>query len=164
MHSATYNLHDDKLKHYLDQSQRIPREEFDALRELGLAWWRGSKCFAGAWSPEREDAILHYVEEIGFIVDDDSGLAYRLERFGRYAGNAQARAAGEQARIDSISEGIPPGQPIMVGHHSEQKARRVQKQLDGAMRRMTWEQDKADYWGWRQERASRHRKLGQRIR
>ena len=78
MHSATYNLHDDKLKLYLDQNKRIPREEFDALRELGLAWWRGSKCLAGVWSPEREDAVLRYVEEIEFIVDDDSGLALSL--------------------------------------------------------------------------------------
>jgi hypothetical protein len=49
---------------------------------------------------------------------------------------------------------VPQAQ--VVGHHSEQKARRVQKQLDSAMRRMTWEQDKADYWGWRQERAEKH--------
>ncbi len=156
MHTATFNLHDNKLKLYLDQSDRIPRDEFDALRKSGLAWWRGSKCFAGVWTPECEDAVLKYVEEVEYVVDDDTGLAYRLERFERYADNAGARAAGEQARIDRIGEGIPLGQPILVGHHSERHARRDQKLLDAAMRRKIWDEEKAGYWAERQKRAEKH--------
>ncbi len=156
MHTATYNLHDDRLKLFLDQGDRIPREEFLALKKLGLAWWRGSKCLSGVWTPEREDAILGYVDEIEFIVDDDCGLAYRLERFGRYADNAEARAQAEQQRLDDLLDPIPPGQPILIGHHSERHARRVQKLADAAMRRKIWEEDKADYWAERQKAAERH--------
>ena len=58
MHTANYNLADDRLKLYLDQDDRIPREEYLALKKLGLAWWRGSACLTGVWTPEREDAIL----------------------------------------------------------------------------------------------------------
>jgi hypothetical protein len=156
MHTASYNLHDDRLKLFLDQGDRIPREEYLALKKLGLAWWRGSKCLSGIWTPEREDAILAYVDDIEFLVDDDCGLAYRLERFGGYAGNAAARAEAERHRLDELLDPIPPGQPILVGHHSERHARRVQKLAHAAMRRVIWEQDKAGYWAERQKAAERH--------
>ena len=115
MHFSTFNLHDNRLKLIVDQSNRLPREEFEALRKSGLVWWRGAGCLTAAWTPEREDAVLKHVEEIEVIVDDDTGSVYRLERFGRYAANAKARAAGERARMDGISESIPFGQPVLLG-------------------------------------------------
>lgn len=52
---------------------------------------------------------------------------------------AAERAAGESAQAfaaaDSISERFAGGQPILVGHHSEKRARRDQDRMHGAMDR-----------------------------
>ena len=98
MHTASYNLHDDRLKLFLDQGDRIPREEYLALKKLGLAWWRGSKCLSGIWTPEREDAILGYVEEIEFLVDDVDAR-YTWEQRDTYApATSTVRADGRSFR------------------------------------------------------------------
>lgn len=104
-----YDLHDDHLKLFLDQGECIPHEEYLALKKLGLAWWRSSKCPSGVWTPEREDAILGCVDEIEFFVVDDCGPAYRLERFRGYADTAEARAQAEQQRLGDLLDPIPPG-------------------------------------------------------
>ncbi|MCL4296212.1 MAG: DUF3560 domain-containing protein [Anaerolineae bacterium] len=152
---AEYNLHDDKLKFY--PGYRLPEEEFEAFRKQGMSWWRGSKCLAGVWSPMREDMVLQYVDEIAHIVDDDCGLVYRMERFTKYSDNAEARANSHQERLDYLIEHGPPmGQPILVGHHSEKHARKLQKEMDSAQRKAIEEQDRAGYWAWRTERAEKH--------
>lgn len=154
---ATFNLHDNKLKLFLDPANRLPEEEFRAIRAMGMAWWRGSKCFAGVWTPEREALVKKYAGEIDFLVDDDCGFEYRLERFNRYEENASARAERWSRRIeDLIEHGPPMGQPIMIGHHSERMARKHQKDLDTSMRHLVQEKDLSDYWEMRQEAARRH--------
>lgn len=161
MSYAQYNLHDDKLKFF--PSTRLPDEEYQAFRKAGMAWWRGSKCLAGVWTPEREDMILQYVDEIPTFVDDDTGFSYRLERFGGYSDNAADRAAAHQDRLDDLIENGPPmGQPILVGHHSERQARKLQKQIDSTQRKAAEEQDRADYWAYRLERAEKHHAFKER--
>ena len=51
----------------------------------------------------------------------------RAERMAGYAANAAARSDAAYQRSHQIADGIPFGQPILVGHHSE---RRHRKDLD----------------------------------
>lgn len=59
----------------------------------------------------------------------------RAERLREWAEKRRGRAAaGFQAAHNAVA-GIPPGQPILVGHHSERRHRRDLERHDQAMRR-----------------------------
>jgi len=72
--------------------------------------------------------------------------------------NAQAAKATQrsnslaQESIDMISA-IPPGQPILVGHHSESRHRNHLKRADNKMRKSFEESSKADYYAHKAEAA-----------
>lgn len=59
----------------------------------------------------------------------------KAERLRGYAENREAKqgALNEAARADEGATGIPFGQPILVGHHSEGRHRRRIAQIDRAM-------------------------------
>ena len=59
----------------------------------------------------------------------------RAERLRGWAENREAKQAAlsEAARTDEAATGIPFGQPILVGHHSEKRHRRHLDRLDRAM-------------------------------
>lgn len=63
--------------------------------------------------------------------------AARRERMAERAENLREQAAREYRKADLREEatGIPFGQPILVGHHSERKHRRTVERADNAMRR-----------------------------
>jgi hypothetical protein len=61
-------------------------------------------------------------------------LERRAERRLDWAASRERRAAAAQARADGIARFIPPGQPILVGHHSERHHRRDLERIDSAMR------------------------------
>jgi hypothetical protein len=72
--------------------------------------------------------------------------ADRADRFEEYAGNASSRSEGRyKAAMDGI-RGIEPGQPILVGHHSERGHRRALERHDNNMRASIEEQSKAEHW------------------
>lgn len=157
MYYAEYNLHDDRLKLFIGDGPRLPKEEYFAAKKQMGAYWRGSGCLTGVWTPAREDFVLQYVDEIEEIVDDDCGFEYRLERFGGYSDKAEIRAEGYEAVENEIAERFAGGQPILVGHHSEAKARRDQKRLHSAIRHKIEQWDLAGYWSERVKRAERHK-------
>ena len=72
--------------------------------------------------------------------------------------NAQAAKASQRSSalahesVDMISV-IPPGQPILVGHHSETRHRNHLKRADNKMRKSVEEADKADYYANKAEAA-----------
>lgn len=70
----------------------------------------------------------------------------RAERYREYAENAERRAtAAFNASNDAVA-GIPMGQPILVGHHSERVHRRALERSNGAMMRSVHESEKAAYY------------------
>lgn len=64
-------------------------------------------------------------------------LEARRQRLENAAEKAEARASGLFRKADLREEvsGIPLGQPILVGHHSERRHRNAIKRADAAMRR-----------------------------
>lgn len=61
------------------------------------------------------------------------------------ADNARNRADAGYRRMKDIMDGIPMGQPILVGHHSERRHRRDLERADRGMRTFVEEGRKADY-------------------
>ncbi|BDT39501.1 DUF3560 domain-containing protein [Streptomyces yaizuensis] len=78
----------------------------------------------------------------------------RADRFGGYADNATARSKGRYRAAHDIADGIPMGQPILVGHHSQRRAERDRDRLDSHMRSSIEEGRKAGYWSGRAEAAA----------
>ncbi|MFE5866838.1 DUF3560 domain-containing protein [Streptomyces virginiae] len=85
----------------------------------------------------------------------------RAERFSDRAGRAVVSADARRATADRISKRFEFGQPILVGHHSEGRARRDAAKIDTNMRKSFEERDRAAYWSDRTRAAenyAQHRK------
>lgn len=61
-------------------------------------------------------------------------LEARLERRREWAASREAKARAGFDRAHGALDGIPPGQPILVGHHSERRHRAALERHDNAMR------------------------------
>lgn len=59
--------------------------------------------------------------------------AARIERLRERAEKVRARSESSYNRFRRIADGIPMGQPILVGHHSEKRHRRDIARMDSAM-------------------------------
>ena len=58
----------------------------------------------------------------------------RANRFDDYRDNRLADATSAEKGVRAIMDSIPPGQPILVGHHSEARARRDKVRIDSGKR------------------------------
>jgi hypothetical protein len=141
----------------------------EALRAAGLRRWRWSRHVGehGGWYlPGTRDRVPPFgvidhsaavLRAAGFTVavdvdaqpramaETEADRGMRLdERTGRLTARAERHAAAARGRhdaADQIRDTIPPGQPILVGHHSEGRHRRA---LDRAENheRAGWEHDR----------------------
>lgn len=59
------------------------------------------------------------------------------------AGKARSASEGADARARAIADNIPMGQPILVGHHSEKRARRDAQRIDNGFRKAHEQQQAA---------------------
>lgn len=58
----------------------------------------------------------------------------RASRLRGWADSRDIKSAASFAQVDRIADGIPMGQPILLGHHSEGRARRDQDRIHSGMR------------------------------
>ncbi|HCM6249711.1 TPA: DUF3560 domain-containing protein [Salmonella enterica subsp. enterica serovar 45:b:-] len=118
---------------------------------------------APAWTPSREDVLLSLA---GDIEDDDNTLFDRQEqRAGRFSGYSEKRAGESEqtlAQVDALASVIPSGQPILVGHHSERRARRDAQRIENGMKRAVMLFERAEYWQERAQASLRHAKYKER--
>lgn len=149
---ATYSPEDNKLRIY-PPSERLSPEDFATVKAAGYKWAPRQKLFVSPkWTPEREDVALALCGEIG---DEDTTLAERseerAERFDEYSDKRAAEAHSTRDAVEGIAGQIPLGQPILVGHHSAKRARKVAEKIDAGMKKAVklWETSK--YW---QDRAA----------
>lgn len=144
--SASYDPADNKLR--LRSVYRLDSGTYERLKAAGFSWAPRQEVFvAPAWTPLREDILTELAGEIG---DEDTTLvdraAMRAERFEDYSGKRIADANAAHDTFKAITDHIPLGQPILVGHHSERRARKDAERIDNAMRRAVKMWDTADYW------------------
>lgn len=123
MYRATYSPDDNKLRLYA--ASRLDPETYKKVHDAGFRWAPKQALFvAPAWTPGREDVLLSLAGE---IEDEDSTLAERqearAERFTGYSGKRASESAQALDEVERLAAMIPPGQPILVGHHSERRAR-----------------------------------------
>lgn len=162
MITATYSPEDNKLR--LSASSRLDKELYDRVRAAGFRWAPKQDVFvAPMWTPEREDLAL---ELAGEVEDEDTSLVdraeERAERFEGYGEKRSADASRARAHVDSIADGIPFGQPILVGHHSEKHARRDAEKIRAGMERAVKMWQTSQYWERRAAGAIHHAKYKER--
>jgi hypothetical protein len=161
-YQATYSPEDNKLRLY--SVSRLDAETYARVKAAGFIWAPKQGFFvAPAWTPQREDLLLELCGEIG---DEDTSLAERAEeRAERFEGYKDARAADAeraQQAVKSITDGIPLGQPILVGHHSERHARKDAERIENGMRKAVKMWETSEYWKRRAAGAIRHAKYKER--
>lgn len=146
--TATYSLSDDKIRIYT--LARLPKEVYDRVHSLGFTNAPRQGFFFQTWTPGREDLAL---ELCGDIEDEDTTpaerAAARSERFAVYSAHAGERAASIRSNVEQMTDGIPLGQPILVGHHSQKRAEKVAEKIENGLRRAVDEYKRADYWEYR---------------
>jgi hypothetical protein len=161
-YTATYSPDDNKLRLY--SAGRLPEDVYRRVRAAGFIYAPRQELFvAPGWTPEREDLLLELCGEIG---DEDTSLLERAEeraeRFGDYSENRARDAQGAAENVRRIADGIPFGQPILVGHHSERHARKDAERIERGMRQAVKMWETSEYWTNRAAGAVRHAKYVER--
>jgi phospholipid N-methyltransferase len=143
---ATYSPEDNKLR--LSSRGRLDTETYQRVKAAGFIWAPKQDVFvAPMWTPAREDLLLELCGEIG---DEDTSLVERAEqrseRFDTYSENRAADAEAAKRAVSALADNIPLGQPILVGHHSERKARRDAERIRTGMHKAVRLWDTSQYW------------------
>jgi hypothetical protein len=162
-YTATYSPDDNKLRLYA--ATRLDPDTYARVKAAGFAWAPKQELFvAPAWTPEREDLLI---ELAGEIDDDDTSLcdraADRAERFEDYSEKRAADAESARQAVDAIAGAIPLGQPILVGHHSERRARKDAERIQRGVERAVKLWRTSEYWTQRARGAIRHAKYKERA-
>lgn len=147
--SATYSPEDNKLRLYA--STRLDAETYSRVKDYGFRWAPRQELFvAPSWSPAREDLLI---ELAGEIEAEEMTLAERAaikaERLDNLAAKKHAQANAFSRRADELSEAFYMGQPILIGHHSERKARKTQERMHSAQSQSVKAGKAANYWLYR---------------
>jgi hypothetical protein len=156
--TATYSPEDNKLRLYA--STRLDAGTYARVRGAGFIWAPKQDLFvAPMWTPERAELCEELAGEIG---DEDTSLVeraeQRAERFDDYSDKRTADSARATDTVRRITDGIPFGQPILVGHHSERHARKDAERIENGMRKAVKMWETAKYWTDRAAGALRHAK------
>ncbi|WP_233534058.1 ParB/RepB/Spo0J family partition protein [Streptomyces murinus] len=154
----------------------VRKHGFWSSRTLGCLYIRHSRDKeAKRWQIDAAVAELRAAgHEVTVTINEDERRTFaeaeadreeraedRAGRFAERAGRAVASADARRATADQISKRFEFGQPILVGHHSEGRARRDAARIDSNMRKSFEERDRAGYWASRSgaaENYAKHRK------
>lgn len=146
MITATYSPEDNKLRLY--SATRLDSETYARIKAAGFKWAPKQDLFvAPMWTPGRADLCI---ELAGEIEDEDTSLvdrqAERAGRFEDYSAKRHADANAARKGVERITSGIPLGQPILVGHHSERHARKDAERIENGMRKAVKMWETSQYW------------------
>lgn len=144
--TATYSPEDNKLRMY--PFARLDRADYDRLKEAGFKWAPRQEIFvAPMWTPGRESVLLAMCGDIG---DEDTSLveraSERAERFEEYSEKRAEDAKQAQEHAASLADGIPFGQPILVGHHSQRKAEKTAQTIENNIKYAVSMWETSEYW------------------
>lgn len=147
---ATYDPDDNKLR--LRAAYRLDDETYQAVKAAGFKWAPRQDLFvAPMWTPQREDLALELAS--GEIDDENTTLVSRAEdraeRFGGYQERRAQDAESARNAVSAIADNIPMGQPILVGHHSEARARRDANKIERGMQKAVKMWRTSKYWASR---------------
>lgn len=161
-HRATYSPEDNKLRIY--PAHRLDADTYARVKAAGFAWAPRQELFvAPMWTPARDDLARELCGEVG---DEDTALIDRAEeradRFTGYRANRAEDASRARDAVRNLADGIPFGQPILVGHHSQRRAEKDAQRIRDGMRRAVDMWETAEYWKQRAAGAVRAAKYKER--
>lgn len=124
-------------------------------------WSPKQECWVSKGKAENSGYLKGLLRKMGF--EDNGAIGQRLpfseqvareqERAALRAERAEKRAEKADKQSDALyqtatemSNAIPLGQPILVGHHSEQRDRRYRERMYNTMGKSVKEQEKANYY------------------
>lgn len=145
---------------YYDANSCISWLEFlhqpdDAIRaDLYSAGWRWRRYREAYSMNARFPKFPHGVQ-----IRMGGEVTYSAERAERLEERAEKHSAEAERRYEAsnqIAQGIEPGQPILVGHHSERRHRRDLERIEGHMRASIEERKEAAALSERAEGSARH--------
>ena len=152
---ATYSPEDNKLRLYT--SVWLGKEDYQLLSDMGFKWAPKQQLIFTHWTPKREDICLLLA---GTIEPEETTLVERAEdraaRFDGYQSNRLRDANSYQMAAARISERFEAGQPILISHHSEKKARSDKSKMERAQANAVQQLNTANYWSYRAEGVERH--------
>jgi len=148
-YDATYSAEDNKLRLYA--SERVDDDTYATIKHIGFKWALKQELFvAPKWTPAREDICIELAGEItaeqSTMVERAEAKAERLEDL---ADKRAEQATGFGAAAARISQRFEFGQPILIGHHSERKARKDQERMKTAMAAAVKAHDSVSYWKYK---------------
>jgi protein-L-isoaspartate O-methyltransferase len=164
--TATYSPEDNKLRlKPIVPGTRLDAATYARVSETGFKWAPMQKIFvAPMWTPARYDLAVELCGEVG---DEDTSLIDRAEgraeRFEEYSERRADDAEAARNAVASISDQIPLGQPVLVGHHSERRARKDAQRIENAMRKAVDMWETSQYWTRRAAGAVRAAKYKERA-
>lgn len=130
----------------------------EALEDAGGRKWKGKYSFwedpTIALGEALKDAEKLSVAEQ--LEDKREKAEERADRQYELAGKARDRRDAAHDTARSIGDKIPFGQPILVGHHSEARARRDANKIHTKMNEVVSEQKKAEYHEQRAQAAEKN--------
>ncbi|MFI6290079.1 DUF3560 domain-containing protein [Nonomuraea sp. NPDC050790] len=150
----------------------VVRPWFRSSRNVGIYIRNSRNKRADRWTINRAAEALRAA---GFVVEIDiddvtAGQTFaeaeakrndRAEdRAERYGERAARNIASGDARREAVRERmshVPLGQPILVGHHSERRHRRLLDWAHTQEGKAVEERDKGRYWAGREQAAARYR-------
>lgn len=147
--TATYSPEDNKLRLY--SRSRLDADLYARVKEAGFHWAPKQELFvAPMWTPQRADLLIELCGEIG---DEDTSLvdraAERADRFEDYSDRRSQDADAAHRAVSAVSQRFEFGQPILIGHHSERKARKDAERMENGMRRAVKMWETSTYWAAR---------------
>lgn len=120
---------------------------------LTTKYGKEHECIAHNYLGKTKDGLFLYsiTRSDGFNAQERA--KNKADRLNEYANSAEKRSdeAFKQSDLSEDATGIPFGQPILVGHHSERRHRKVIERAENAMRKSIAESEKAEEYRRRAE-------------
>ncbi|MFJ5890323.1 ParB/RepB/Spo0J family partition protein [Streptomyces californicus] len=150
----------------------VKDHNFRSSRHVTGLYIRGSRDKESSWRINAAATALRAAgHTVTIEIDDEEKRSFaeieaervqraeeREERASDRADRAASSADARRAKADQVSERFWMGQPILIGHHSEGRARRDQQRIHDNMRASFADRDRATYWGNRAEAAAHYEK------
>jgi len=155
LYDATYSAEDNSLRIY---GPWMDDELYAEASDLGFKYARIQELYvAKKWTPAREDFCIKLAGE---ITAEQTTMVERAEAKADRLDNLASKRAYESdvyhKAANRISERFAYGQPILVGHHSEKKARRDKAKMDSAMEKAVKAHNAVSYWNYRAAGVEHH--------
>jgi len=166
--TATYSPEDNKLR--ITASYRFENALWQDFKKLGFHWAPKQEIFVHPrWTPTIEDFCLKMAGSIG-----PEGMTmveraeFKNDRIDSYIVNRHRDINAFTAAAERLGEQFAGGQPILLGHHSENKARNDHKRMVRNTEKAHEAAGKIDYWHYKKEgvaiHANRKANYGVRVR